>query len=1844
MNNYTTKMFYSKNKVDISNLANSQEKLNESYMYVKKLSAQKFPKIMYNSEVNKFPLHNMGKSSILTERNNRGMENSCYKNTYLLNNMLIRKKSINEHNDFKDKPVLFDGKAGNVIKLYEMSPVIQCKNANCSNENKKPLNRSCINEENCTLSKTEVNTQKKKILKSKTNTFISCRNNLKVKDALNQKKNYLMTDISEYNSENTQNDEKLFGKRYFTHNDQFMYDLKNNNSSCKYENVSKRSVPNFFFFLNKKNTMNNMNKDTKLNNDDTNIFVQNSDDEAQDRNQVIMDDDKSNKNNFHQARQISLIMCNGNDVDDLCVEDNRCNNVLQNWRKDKNNISSIGKTNFLVKENSNSKIINVKPLKDSSDGLYMYKNKYVSERRYNEKLMEQKNIFNAYESRLGDNTNIFLKRRNDKLNTFNCLSGSIRDLSEKNIVHSYRGNSSPFSNYVKTVNSKRICSNITDKSSARYIYPLSTVVRAELHETTQIPISKSVRGIIRNLSINEKMKNVTRSCSDANIVHRCIEGGGNYMNRCRMEKEENNQNGMEKCKDESNIIMEHHARERKDITKVCEGENPLVKGRYEGESYLVGDENEGKSKNDSVRTKETGNHSELNRNKPDNMDTKNKSTRNISPKSVNTSGSVCISETCSSERSYEKYGIKIKKNHTDSIINKGGSITTQSDDFIKSNQFLKRKEKKLLYREEINFIEGLSRNRIKELKKVLKKLNNAKGYKFNIDKFLLQENGYEKIIKQKEQYAVVENNTHYSKNEQVKVDADMGVYDGDVSHHTNADISTHTGDELKGETEKGLCSKEDINSRNGKDYYINEVCKGNFQHGEVINLNGSKNEKTSLEFLYKIKRSLNVLDLSFNELIKLDKVKNIFWYLYIKHVLKCRGDNVTDFCEYLKNKIDEKMNKHYFIEYVNYKNFQTFSKSNFERFEYKMKILGILFYLLKSYPLDYDENKGCFYMLDPQKNKMLKSVKCNIMKNKLNHVKLIKEVNENFKNNFFFLDKIFIPKDAFFFVKDSQDIVLRDKSNKKMHIHQALVNDLKEDIKEKTVFDSLYASYPPFKSDYYRYIQKKRIQNKIRKLKEYILYYYDFNSVQDFFETLIIFDQEYHKIPKVSNTSDSSSHNITSSSLPKISRTNCIALFNLTKKVYGAYCKFCVEGHKDFLKDKQTNNDEIRKSVLNRDEQKGEILTIVEGLKQKEHNNKCITNIDRVRTNKNGENEKSSQFFQKRSNSTSISGSSSRDYQCLLKCKREEERKLREGKYSDENDNYEKDKANKINVPGNDELHNGINRNDKCKYNNSASDDTYDSSDKCEKSNVEEPYRNMSSNCFNKRCNKKENVIEETSSTYEEFFHMNDNEKKVKEVNFKTLKLFLENLGKIKGYPNFTSIDECFLGICFCDPDIPKHLFIQKRILPKNMNFNGFMNCMRYVPYVIPDFPLSTSYFMSTYNSTNSSSSISGEDIFNSRNAFLKVLKYRGKKNNMIELRNKIVLDIVKIFVLISWAFGVDTGQYNKLVDIPSDKVVDMVASSYYINYKYHLKKNREHIKCNDNILSSNSLSDYLSSSEEDTKSNEHKDISNGGKKEYNNGGKGQIKNEKMYKQSSTSYKGNTNVFSKSAQMIMPCDISRRHEERGNRTFSGNNHESNKINYSGMVNKNCLFEESLMRGKKKMSYKLVPKWHMSNDIFLSRLVSYDEIQISLHKIYPLFIIQTALIYMVHISCCLLSEEEWRYFFEKPFTLYNKLTPEDIALRYIKLKGYKFFKLSSIQKNKNIDIHHVFMNVPENMQCQEIYKLAINGESTSCGYLAEPFDIYHLMFISKVFWYIFLYSDNFLILRSSLFWNKGKYVT
>ncbi|SBS82611.1 conserved Plasmodium protein, unknown function [Plasmodium ovale] len=1078
-------------------------------------------------------------------------------------------------------------------------------------------------------------------------------------------------------------------------------------------------------------------------------------------------------------------------------------------------------------------------------------------------------------------------------------------------------------------------------------------------------------------------------------------------------------------------------------------------------------------------------------------------------------------------------------------------------------------------KDEINFADELNKSHIVELVKIIKKIEKARSYKLDVDNFLLQQNGYKKI----ERY--MESNEYLEK----------GIIRGEK------------------ETRK--------NEKNFEDFY-------------------GKAEKSSIdiyeETLIRAKERLDVLGMSFNELIPLNKIKNIFWYLYIKSRL-LNQTSMYEFCEWLKNRIDENLSKNYFMEYVNHKVFLKFSENNFNKFQYKIKILESLFFLLKSYPLDYEENKGCFYMLHPQKNITLNSCKSNSSSNYIRHVKLFKEINEYFKNNFFLLDKIFIPKDAFFFVKDSEDFILNDEKKKVIQIHHALVKDLNEDKKEKSVFDSLYSSPPPFKWDYYRYIQKKRIQNKIRKLKEYILHYYGFDSVQDFFESLLLFAKEYKKSlrgekrtpvtmvevagaspEKISHTSPQNFTENSLSSLPLCTPDSTTLPFELTKKVYAEYSSQCVDRKYPRGSHSQKNNLVVR-NYSTRTEGENHFVQYTHEFEVPEKSNPiCDTHFEKAnRTDIKWKNTMNEELTQKRFYSDGLlQRRKNGTREDAIDIKVEKERLNEEIYRSGSNECYEQ--VEEVDVA-------------LCRYN-------YPNGDKNKEIHIPNDHALFSLN------RRDRNGIEEMSQMYIHFFSMEDAEKKVKEVSMDIFKLFLENLGKLKRFPNITSTDECFLGICFCDPDIPKHIFNQKKILPKNINFYGFMHCMRYIPYVTPDFPVSTSYFEYTYKSNT----LTKVDIFNSRSDFLHVLKYRGKKNGIVQLRNKIVIDIIKLFVSISWIFGVDTGSFSKLAGIPTDRQVDMVLSSYYNNYKFYLKKQKKKGDRSKNRMSSDSASDYLPESSDEEGEAVSEVVSDAdGEEIYGEGEQGKKympSCEHVLDSSPNSDKENKGHISNELgrnSLYGNCE----HSDRWSTIKTGDGnvgyHErcnTSDIRDNDIENDVSLFEELLSR-RKKMTYKWVPKWHISNDIFLSRLVSYDEIQISLHKVYPLFMIKTALIYMIHIAGCMLREEEWKFFFESPFSLYNKLTPEEIAIRYIKTKGCKFGKLRKVLFNECIDMHKIFMSIPENMNCSEIYKLAVNGENTTTGFLAEPFDIYHLMFMSKVFWYIFLHADNFLAIRSAL---------
>ncbi|CAA9987665.1 conserved Plasmodium protein, unknown function [Plasmodium knowlesi strain H] len=1018
------------------------------------------------------------------------------------------------------------------------------------------------------------------------------------------------------------------------------------------------------------------------------------------------------------------------------------------------------------------------------------------------------------------------------------------------------------------------------------------------------------------------------------------------------------------------------------------------------------------------------------------------------------------------------------------------------------------------------------------------------------------------------------------------------------------------GGEKKGEVmKKGRRGTHDKGEGDARTYfakYVDEIFRneeevenghigGEGTKGErekMTDRNGKGKEKWCAALLDRVENHLGALDITLNEILQLNKVKKIFWYLYMKYKV---ADSITieKFCELLKEKINEEMSKNYFKEYVMWENFHSFCKSNVGNFDYKIMILENLFCLLKSYPLDYEENKGCFYMLNPQRNKMMKSssvheeknAKVHLVKNKMNYLKLTREVNIHFKNNFFFLDKIFIPKDAFFFVKDMQNIRLKDGSSKTLYVHQALVQDLNEDSEEKNSFDGFYAGNPPHQSDYYKYIRKKKVQSKMRKMKEFILYYYGFPSVQHFFEALLEFEREYKKAQRG-----------WSSLKGGVVQEEATQSLELTAKLYDKY------GRKPRVKGwcdahvggtyPQFRNYHLKEYPL--EGQGGNSEKKVDGVKIMEKTRE------------------SNRQFGEKFPDTQKRNHSEYTYDEEIKCDiaamfakwRKEDHQDKQKTDLQKTDSLKIDSI-KIDSLKIDSLKIDSLKIDSLKIDSLKIDSIERNVRKEEEGNVIFPCEGGGHCSEESEPYWLSETIEEVSPTYENFFNTVDAAKKVKEINLRTLKLFTENMRKVKGYPNFTSVDEVFWGICFSDPDLPKHILCEKKIFPKNVSFNGFMRSMRYVPYVIPDFPVPSRHFISMYQSEKAN------EVFNSRNAFLNLLKYDGKNSEMVLLRNKIIYDIVKLFVFLSSNFGVETGKYGKAAGMSHGDATPMVDSSYYINYKYNLKKGRECVSNRGEYQDTSSSCSlyYIPSSLDD----EIGDDSEGSLSvTQKNEGKEGMPHEGYHISHSTLEQGSRKMEKKEQSYCR-----RRHPDEGC---------SNSV------------AELLMRKNKKMSYKYVPKWHMSNDMFLSRLVSFDEIQISLEKIYPLFMIQTALIFMIHISCCTLKEEEWRYFFEGPFTLYKSLTPEEVAMRYIKIKGSEFFKLSNIKFNKNINLHQVFMNIPENMQCAEIYRLAINGESTSTGYSAEPFDIYHLMFVSRVFWYIFLYSDNFLLLRSSLFWD------
>ncbi|CRG99586.1 conserved Plasmodium protein, unknown function [Plasmodium relictum] len=1703
-------MIYLKNKLNVQNITDNQKEMNESYIYIKNVDTEK----LSNKTNNELKLYvKSEKGSILNYKNNNLSQNSFYKNTYLLNNN-IRRENEYLYKKINTKAQIVNKNSGNLIMLNTKPHICQNKNVKCLNKNLQLKNFFYNNRS--IMKDSKVSTQNN-FAKNNINALIKHSNSMKLNRDIHEKKNYTMRKFSELYCENNK---KEFGQEYFIHNNKVIYKLKNNDNtlSNEYKNTSVKFPK--FLSLNTKQTIKNCSKAIKSNNCEKKDFFDKVHYKTQ--NQDIID--LKNKNNFYLNNMISFVESNEYKTSNKNTEI-RCN-ILQSNIRENSSLNNILQENSYAKQNINA-----------NDAISNNKNTYKNNISCNNENLTQLKSINFYDKMLEYNFMNF-NENNNVTNNFHYLNKNKKDMQDKKIVGTFNRKLFPLNKSFQGTNSKNICNNVSSKIDVKFCNNLNSINEKEKN-IILMPTSKNVN-YFDETERHDKRNDSVSICSETHNKNAYLENNEKNIKCCGKKIYENEgEKFEEKIKEnDENEIKEMYENETKENDKskrnLCDIEKMIIYPRTLENSIKIDDY---KLELDKCKLE---------------SDTKNIQIAYSSKININKDDYMCRTNNCSFYNSHEKNNVQIKNDNIN-MDNMNLNISSMNNSIEWTND-KKKKKKKITSKVKFIFENDLHENHMVELLKILKKVKNSK---FNMDQLPLEENGYEKIINY-----IINNdkgNMSYTKSEELKVPNDETkkvnqIITIELKNRTNSnDYKNRMGNSNL--NEKMIYEEDEYkNNNNNNNKSIKSVKENIFpiiKNNDTVDLNFKKYSEITFDFQNEVESCLNIIGLSFNELIHLNKIKDIFWYLYIKSRF-FQNLNIVDFCEMLKDKIDENMNKNYFMEYVTHENFQDFSKSNFEKFDNKMKILENLFYLLKSYPLDYDENKGCFYILHPQKNKMFKNSKYNIIKNKMNHLKLIKEVTEHFKNSFLLFDKIFIPKDAFFFVKDSEDIGLRDKSNQIIYVHQALVNDLKEDINDKSIFENFYSLYPPFKSDYFRYIQKKRIHNKIRKIKEYILYYYEFNSVTDFFETLLEFNHEYKNYQKSNNS---------------------VISFNLTKKLYEKYMKFKKKVNNYSLQDINQNDD---KNITQNECQNYKTLNVVK--LGKKNDNYCsidLTGVKRINENNRNEN---SQFL--------ISGCftsdiiESNNVSPLSKVKEEKENDLNEEKNSNKNNTYKGIESKTLN---------------KNLY------------DKDTKGNKIFSVKND----FTKSFSEKTNIIDENSLIYEDFFNMIDTHKKVKEVSFEIFKIFIENLGKIKGFPNFTSIDECFLGICLCDPDIPKHIFSQEKMLPKKMNFNGFMNCMRYVPYITPDFPIPTCYFSSSYNHA---------DIFNSRNDYINILKYKGKNNIKIELRNKIVLDIIKIFVLISWSFGAETGVFNKFAGIPHDRKVDMVDSSYYINYKYYLKKDKKiNSNNNENLVSSNSVSDYFSSSEGSMENEKDNDIVIRRKSEINKNKTSKVKNEKINDESLDAYKDE-----------IPSKNSKNNYQYNN---YNNKRDNNEIKQYDSL------EQFFLKKKKKMSYKFIPKWHMCNDIFLSRLVSYDEIQISLHKIFPLFMIQTALIYMIHISCCLLNDEEWKYFFQSPFALYNKLTPEEIALRYIKLKGCKFYKLNNININKNIDIHHVFMNIPENMQCHEIYKLAINGENTSTGYLAEPFDIYHLMFVSKVFWYIFRYSDNFLILRSTLLKKK-----
>ncbi|CDU19215.1 conserved Plasmodium protein, unknown function [Plasmodium yoelii] len=1698
-------MFYLNTKLNITNCGNNENKLDQSYMNIRKVNSEN---ARYN--LDKTIYTKMNNNYITNEDRNNVVLNKCLKNAHLLNNINGINEEKNVTYGIKGKLPTLYARTSSPIKVNRIYPMYKNNNVYYYKDNIPFKKRMCNSVEIGTLN--YINTENEDLQNNKiNNSFIKFPNNLKLNSCFNDGKKKIIEKMQEQdyvpqknqcaaNLKRSMNIYTVINNGDINNNNKkntnYYYNNNNNNYICK-------NIPELY---SKKKTNVNTKKTMK------NCFeiVKSKYDEMHNKNII------GEKNKYIPSHNYNISLINGAKVCANNIERNKikhCNSMVLNnsIKNDTQNVNlwreeSIDVPNAKIKSHTLTKFPIGSSIYHKTRIPNIRQCGSISQSENHEKLVQLKavNSFNIQENKKNNNSVLvngnkdqeYLSQQNSRINDENIeyypLSSSTlpcnKNKKERNNIWDLNClNSKYHINYDDVrndviKNQERVVTmcelkNVEDSFNQNNCNEIKDIKgEGKISKTNEI-IKKNEKYICDNSSNIESNKNIINAklCNVKNFE--IIKQGNKdniinkYDNFCNFIKGENYKENEEinskHMIEESNIQNNSIKKTNAENKKVNNSTNLRIGINIDGlKECLIGNTNKLNHKNQEDIFNSIGNIS--------------KEENELSEKGCNTN-------------EVKKNSIlKIEKNRIENRVENSIENNNAENCDLENEQEkkIKMNKKKNSNKESINFKDELSPNHIMELLKILKKLKKSKIYKFSIDNFLLQENGYEKIIK------YIEKN-EYKRGSSLNTSA----YESDSNSRLN--------DGKYSENDLYNMGKKN-NGDNKHDNCFDEVLKCR------MNKSNSKfdmNIVKSLETIYKVKKCLYSLGISFNEIINLDKIKSIFWYLYIKHKLS-KKISISEFCEMLNYKIDENMNKNYFKEYVNYEIFKKHNSENFENFGNKIQILESLFYLLKSYPINYDENKGCFYMLNPEKNKMYKNYKYNIDRNNMNIIKLTNEVTEHFKNSFFFLDKIFIPKDAFFFVKDSEDVGIRNNKNKPVYVHHALVNDLKEEMTEQTVFDSLYSCEPPYKSDYYRYIQKKRIQNKIRKFKEYILNYYEFDSVEDFFETLLVFDVEHKKLITMLNSSKGDDFMD-----PLNNNYNKYAnlCFNITKNIYEQY-RLLVDPNYDntFKKENEINNFEIKENGYN-----------VE-----------YFNLDSAET---------------------------------VKVKMENKRKNIKSNWST--------------------IESQIGTIDSC-----------NSDEHIAKTNT---YINI---------DKMDETIEEMSNMYEEFFNLGNTRKKVKEINIDTFKMFVENLGKLKGFPNFASINECFLGICFCDPDLPKHIFNQKNILPKNMNFNGFMNCMRYIPYVIPDFPLPTSYFKNKYNNV---------DIFNSRNQFLNILKYKGCKKETIYLRNQIVLDIIKLFVLISWNFGVNTGEFNEAVGLTQNKLVDMVSSSYYMNYKYSLKKNKNKNNNGEKTTSESDIdSSFTTSSNESIMENEQ------GEKMHNNicnlfdvKGK-KTKKTKNSKHSSYIERGNDNSGNK-------------YIENGN--TKNNKNPSDYIKNSNEYN--VLFEELLKKGgKKKMTYKVVPKWHVSNDIFLSRLISYDEIQIGLYELYPLFMIQTSLIYMIHISCCMITDDEWKYFFEDGFTLYNKLVPEEIAMRYIKNKGCKFYKLKNVQLSESIDIHNAFMKIPENMKCPEVRKLAINGENTASGYLAEPFDIYHLMFISKIFWYIFTYSDNFLILRSALLRN------